>query len=357
VRIALDATYSVDSQPSGIAVYSRELLSGLAETHPRDEFFFCYRPKQWIQASPPSVPNVRRRLLQPPFPTFTADLFHALNQRVDRRPARKVVSTFHDLFVITGEYSSPEFRTRFTQQARRAAINSDLIIAVSEFTARQVTGLLQFDSSRIRVVPHGVHQHVVEHESQADSQRENMILFVGALQARKNVLRLIDAFERLPAISGDELRAESAWRLVLAGAPSGYQAGRIIDRIEKSVCRDRIELAGYVLQSELERLYSRASIFTLPSLDEGFGIPVLEAMAHGVPVVTSNRSALVEVAGNAALLVDPYSVEEVQSALNQLMTDPGLRANLASLGRARAKCYTWDRAVQATYSIYQELVS
>jgi glycosyltransferase involved in cell wall biosynthesis len=357
VRIALDATYSVDSQPSGIAVYSRELLSGLAETHPRDQFFFCYRPKQWIQASPPSGPNVRRRLLQPPFPTFTADLFHALNQRVDGRPARKVLSTFHDLFVITGEYSSPEFRTRFTEQARRAAVNSDLIIAVSEFTANQVTGLLQFDSSRIRVVPHGVHQHVVQEDSQHDSSRENMILFVGALQARKNVLRLIDAFERLPANSGAEGSAESPWRLVLAGAPSGYQAGPIMDRIQKSVCRDRIELAGYVLQSELERLYSRASIFALPSLDEGFGIPVLEAMAHGVPVVTSNRSALVEVAGNAALLVDPYSIEELRSALNQLMTDPALRANLAALGRARAKCYTWDRAVQATYSIYQELVS
>jgi O-antigen biosynthesis alpha-1,2-mannosyltransferase len=357
VRIALDATYSVDLQPSGIGVYSRELLSGLAETHPRDEFFFCYRPKQWTHAARPSIPNVRRRLLQPPFPTFSADVFHALNQRVDRRLATKVVSTFHDLFVITGEYSSPEFRTRFTEQARRAAINSDLIIAVSEFTAKQVSGLLQFDSSRIRVVPHGVRQHVVKHDSQHDSQRENMILFVGALQARKNVLRLIDAFELLPPNSGEEPWAESPWRLVLAGAPSGYEAGRIIDRIEKSVCRDRIELAGYVSESELERLYSRASIFALPSLDEGFGIPVLEAMAHGVPVVTSNRSALVEVAGNAALLVDPYSTEELESALRQLTTDPALRAKLAGLGSARANCYTWDRAVQATYSIYQELVS
>jgi glycosyltransferase involved in cell wall biosynthesis len=346
VRIALDATYSVDPHPSGIAVYSRELLSGLAHTYREDEFLFCYRPKQWRRTPRATVPNVRRRLLQPPLPTFSADLFHAMNQRVDRRPARKVVSTFHDLFVMTGEYSSPDFRTRFTEQARRAAENSDLIIAVSEFTASQVSSLLQFDSSRIRVVPHGVRQPTM----QSGSQRENLILFVGALQIRKNVIGLIEAFERL---SGDK----DPWRLVLAGAPSGYQADRILDRIEKSTCRDRIEIAGYVSQSELETLYSRASIFALPSLDEGFGIPVLEAMAHGVPVVTSNRSALVEVAGDAALLVNPYEVEELEFALKRLMNDPALRAQFSDLGCARANCYTWERAVRATYSIYQKLVS
>jgi glycosyltransferase involved in cell wall biosynthesis len=144
---------------------------------------------------------------------------------------------------------------------------------------------------------------------------------------------------------------------VLAGAPSGYQADRILERIENSTCRDCVEIAGYVSQSELESLYSRVSIFALPSLDEGFGIPVLEAMAHGVPVVTSNRSALVEVAGDAALLVDPYEVEELECALKRLMNDLELRAKLSDLGRARANCYTWDRAVNTTYSIYRELVS
>jgi glycosyltransferase involved in cell wall biosynthesis len=357
VRIALDATYTVDPHPSGIAVYSRELLSGLTKTYAQDAFFFCYRPKQWMRAPRPNLPNVRRRLLQPPLPTFTADVFHALNQRVDRRPAKKIVTTFHDLFVMTGEYSPPEFRTRFTEQARRAAGNSDLIIAVSEFTANQVSSLLQFDSSRIRVVPHGVRQLDGQHEPQHGSQRENVILFVGALQTRKNVIRLIEAFERSAGSNREQRLSRTPWRLVLAGAPSGYQAGHIIHRIEKSICRDRIQLAGYVSQSELEVLYSRASIFALPSLDEGFGIPVLEAMAHGVPVVTSNRSGLVEVAGDAALLVDPYAVEELECALSRLMDDPELRTKLSDLGRARAKLYAWERAVQATYSIYKELAS
>jgi len=184
---------------------------------------------------------------------------------------------------------------------------------------------------------------------QPKAERENLILFTGVLQARKNVIRLIEAFERL--CSGDN------WRLVLAGAPSGYQADLILDRLAASPCRDRIQVAGYVPQSELERLYSRASIFVLPSLDEGFGIPVLEAMAHGVPVVTSNRSALVEVAGDAALLVDPHSAEELQCALDRLMKDTDLRAKLSELGRSRATHFTWDRAVQATHSIYRELMN
>jgi glycosyltransferase involved in cell wall biosynthesis len=352
VRIALDATYSVDPYPSGIAIYSRELLSGLAHTYTQDEFLFCYRPKQWRRAGRAAGPNVRRRLLHPPLSTITADLFHSLNQRVDRRQTRKIVSTFHDLFVMTGEYSSPEFKTRFTEQARRAAKNSDLIIAVSEFTANQISSLLQFDRSRIRVVPHGVRQSVTG----AGAQRENVILFVGALQIRKNVIRLIEAFERLTRDRRGRAFPEDSWRLVLAGAPSGYGADRILERIEESTCRDRIEVAGYVSQSELESLYLRASIFALPSLDEGFGIPVLEAMARGVPVVTSNRSALVEVAGNAALLIDPYDVEELEWALKRLLDDPELRANLSELGRAHAKGYTWERAVKTTYSIYRELV-
>ncbi len=346
MRVALDATYSVDPHPSGIAIYSRELASGLAETFPEDEFLHCYRIKQFGNAPQPEFQNVRRRVLLPPFRTFRAGLFHALNQRVDRRPARAVVSTFHDLFVMTGEYSSPEFRARFQEQARRAAKNSDLIIAVSEFTANQVSGLLAFDRARIRVVPHGVHEAVLEHQIDGGAHRENMILFVGALQTRKNVARLVEAFEHLP----------KNWILVLAGAPGGYGAQSILDRIERSWCRDRIQVTGYVSRPELERLYSRASLFAFPSLDEGFGIPVLEAMGHGVPVITSNRSALAEVAGEAALLINPNDTDELRSALSRLIDDGELRSRLIELGRSRTRLYRWERAVRETHSVYRELL-
>jgi glycosyltransferase involved in cell wall biosynthesis len=342
VRVALDATYSVAAQPSGIAVYSRRILDGLASQFPADQFLHCYRPKQYRRSPAEGAKNVRRRILLPWFGTgLRADVFHALNQRVDRRQGRRVVSTFHDLFVMTGEYSSPEFRKRFSAQAREAAQRSDLIIAVSQFTADQVSELLRVEQGRIRVIPHGVDTFL-----QTPTQpRELLVLFVGALQARKNVSRLVEAFETMP----------TDWRLVLAGAPSGYQAGQILARIEASPARTRIEVAGYVSKAQLESLLARASIFAFPSLDEGFGIPVLEAMAWGVPVITSNSSALREVAGSAALLVNPMSTDEIAQALKRLAYEKDSRHELIQKGMARAAQFTWVRAVERTYEVYREL--
>jgi glycosyltransferase involved in cell wall biosynthesis len=343
VLIALDATYSIDPHPSGIAVYSRELLDGLAEVHPEDEFLHCYRVKQFFAAEQSKYRNVRKRLLIPPFPNIRAQVFHALNQRVDRRPSKQVVSTFHDLFVMTNEYSSADFRARFTEQAKRAAANSDLIIAVSEFTAGQVEALLDVPRARIRVIPHGVR---VRNRAVA-SAREKMVLFVGALQVRKNIVRLLEAFEELP----------HDWRLILAGAAGGFGAAEILRRIQASPARERIEHTGYVATEQLDELYGRASIFAFPSLDEGFGIPVLEAMGNGVPVLTSNCSALPEVAGDAAVLVNPYRTEEIAEALKRLAVDENLCEQLANAGRARAETFTWEAAVARTYAVHKELMS
>ena len=337
MRIALDASYSVDPRPSGIGIYSTEILDGLAAAHPRDEFLHCYRPRKYVSAPRRPFPNVRRRLLLSSLATFHADVFHALNQRLDRRPAQKVICTFHDLFVLTGEYSSAEFRARFAEQARDAARRADLVITVSNFTARQVSDLLGVEPSRIRVIPHGVHP-----APPSLCQREKIVLFVGVLQKRKNLLRLIEAFEALP----------EEWRLMLAGAPSGYGADAILERAR---AHPRVQITGYLATPALEQLYARASIFAFPSLDEGFGIPVLEAMAHGLPVVTSNTSALPEVAGDAALLVSPEDPSEIAAALLRLAQNDDLREQLARRGMAQAQTYTWSNTVTATYAVYREL--
>ena len=342
MRIALDATYSIDSQPSGIGVYSQEILNGIVRAYPDNNYVFCYRWKQWRRVSGRSPINVQRRLLQHPLPTFSANLFHALNQRVDRRPSGKVVCTFHDLFVMTGDYSTPEFKERFTRQARHAAENSDIVIAVSAFTADQVSSLLGFERSHIRVIPHGVRQATLPDKK----LREKIILSVGTLQKRKNIARLVDAFDELPR----------DWRLVLAGSPTGYGANEILHRIENSRSRERIRVTGYLAAGELNALSKSASIFAFPSLDEGFGIPVLEAMAIGVPVVTSNRSALPEVTGDAALLIDPQQTEALQTALHDLIDSEELREKLSNAGLDRAGLFTWERAVRETYKVYEELV-
>jgi glycosyltransferase involved in cell wall biosynthesis len=142
---------------------------------------------------------------------------------------------------------------------------------------------------------------------------------------------------------------------VLAGSPSGFQADRILEQIAQSGRREQITVTGYVRSSELEQLYWRASIFAFPSLDEGFGIPVIEAMAHGLPVVTSNRSALAEVAGAAALQVNPEDQEAITASLSRLIDDASLRKELGKAGRTHAARFSWEKSVRETWAVYSEL--
>ncbi len=333
MTIALDATYSLGKNLSGVGVYSREILFGLARAHPEQQFRFCYRPHRFFRSLDDTLPgNASRRILRGAQRT---GLFHALNQRVDAK-AKRTVSTFHDLFVMTGDYSMPEFRERFTAQARDAAARSDLIIAVSQFTARQVEQLLGVEPARIRVIHHGVRSPA------ASSNKENLVLCVGAIQRRKNIARLVKAFELLP----------DSWRLVLAGATDGFAAAEELRAVEESSAKSRIGVPGYITSTQLDDLYNRASIFAFPSLDEGFGMPVLDAMARGIPVLTSNCSAMPEVAGDAALLVDPRSIGD---ALLRLAVDESLRAELAMRGRERVKQFSWESAVAKTWAVYDEI--
>ena len=139
-------------------MYSRAILFGLAQAHPEAEYSFCYCPHRFRQSFSETLPrNCRRTILWNGWP-ISPDLFHGLNQRIDSSRYRRTVATFHDLFVMTGDYSTPEFRQRFTEQARTAAERSNLIITVSRFTAGQVQELLKVEPARIRVIPHGTRQ-------------------------------------------------------------------------------------------------------------------------------------------------------------------------------------------------------
>ena len=342
MKIALDATYSLGRDLSGVGVYSRAILDGLTRAHPEASFLFCYRPHRFLRSFAERLPpNANRRLLRD-HSAPSADLFHGLNQRLGAAKHRRAVSTFHDLFVISGDYSTPEFRQRFTAQARDAAERSDLIIAVSAFTASQVEQLLGVDPARIRVVHHGVRPVA---RTARPAEKEPMVLSVGAIQRRKNTVRLVEAFEQLDA----------GWKLVLAGS-SGFDSEDAIQRIARSPRKQDIQVLGYVPDSELEGLYQRAAIFAFPSLDEGFGMPVLDAMARGVPVLTSNVSAMPEVAGKAGLLVDPRDIGSIADGLRRLAGDKDLREQFIQAGLTRAQEFTWEKSVGATWKVYQELL-
>ena len=350
MNIALDASYSLGENLSGVGVYSRELMHGLLAHAPAGmvEWSWAYRPQHWRQicwgASPPLV---KRRFLWETRTPARCDLFHGLGQRLpaafDKLPRRtRTVATFHDLFVLTANYAQPEFRARMTGQARQAAERADAIIAVSRFTAGHVEELLGVEAGRIHVVPHGVRPL----PAFADVARERMILSVGALQVRKNTLALVRAFEQLPL----------GWSLILAGSTGHGYEETIKPAIEASPRRADIVLTGWIDDTALARLYARAWAFAFPSLDEGFGIPVLEAMAAGVPVLASDTSSLPEVCGNAALLVDPCDVDAIAAGLRRLTEDDFLRGQLIERGRKRAAGFTWERCARSTWEVYRSLL-
>lgn len=342
--IYLDATYAVDERPTGVANYSREILDGLAGSHPELRVCHCYRPHRFRDGlSRPVPPGVRRTLLLDHFLPFRPALFHGLNQRLPKLPLRRAVSTFHDLFVITSEYSTREFRERFTRQARDAAARSDVVICVSTFTASQVEDLLHVPADRIRVIHHGVRPPDASLIPPIEA-REPLVLFVGAIQRRKNVAALVRAFARVP----------EPWQLVLVGG-RGYGWEEVEIAIAESPVRERISAPGYRDDNELRSLYAKASVFAFPSLDEGFGMPILEAMSWGIPVLCSSRSSMPEVAGDAAILVDPLRQNEIEDALTQLTEDLTCRRLLAGNGIERARAFRWEATVEQTYAVYKEL--
>ncbi len=324
--IGLDATYSIGANLSGVGKYSLHLIAGL-QSRLRTRLY--YRPHRLMRAPWP------KSLLLDSWPP-RVDLFHGLNQRLPRLKRCPSVATFHDLFVLSAHYSTPEFCARFAAQARRAAHNADRIVAVSQFTADQVVAHLGYPRAQIRVVPHGVRLPATVALA---SERKPVVLTVGAIQKRKNTARLIEAFRAMPA----------PWELWIAGA-QGFEANEMLATLPPNV-----RLLGYVSDVELEQLYRQASIFAFPSLDEGFGMPVLEAMAHGVPVLTSRTSGLPEVAGEAALLVDPTRTEAIADGLRTLC-DPDLRERLSQQGLARAKQFSWERTAELTEAVYREIL-
>jgi glycosyltransferase involved in cell wall biosynthesis len=168
---------------------------------------------------------------------------------------------------------------------------------------------------------------------------------VGAIQRRKNQAALVRAFRALP----------SEWRLVLAGS-EGFGAEETLAAIAASPCQARIQVTGYISDADIASWYAKARIFAFPSLDEGFGMPVLEAMAAGVPVIAGNRSSLPEVAGDAASLVDPTDHAELEKALQTLAENGAVSKRLIEAGHERARQFTWEKAVAETTVVYKELL-
>lgn len=271
------------------------------------------------------------------------------------------VLTIHDLNVLR----FPDlFRPWFRHYARvvlpRAAAAADAIIAVSQSSKTDIVDALAIPAERVVVVPNGVDRcfrPVAPEDERVRDVRgryalpDSFLLTVGSVEPRKNLPRLLQALARLRA------RPETADVVLVHAGPDGWLAGDVSRTMHALDLSRAVRFLGYVPRQELAALYSTARLCAYPSLYEGFGLPVVEAMASGCPVVTSNVSALPEVAGGAALLVDPRSVDEIAMAIASLWTDPARRRELSDKGRARASCFSWERTARDTAAVYEAVWS
>jgi glycosyltransferase involved in cell wall biosynthesis len=282
-------------------------------------------------------------------------LLHSLATTAPLLGPFRRVTTIHDLIYAR----FPETHTGVRDRGMRVLVpagvrRSHRLIAISQNTRDDLVGLLGADPRRIDVVPNGLgavgrHEPLSEAGTRARFElgARRVILSLSAKRPHKNLERLMGALARLPA--------ERRPLLVLPGYPTSYEAQLHARVVELGVEGD-VRFPGWLSGSELEGLWALSEAFVFPSLYEGFGLPVLEAMARGIPVACSDASSLPEVAGDAALLFDPHDEAAMAAAIERLLGEPGEARRLGDLGRTRAASFTWRRTATLTLESYERVL-
>ncbi|GMW01265.1 MAG: glycosyl transferase [Candidatus Hydrogenedentota bacterium] len=282
-----------------------------------------------------------------------ADLLHYPATVGRLLPSRNSIVTIHDLtFLHEPEWYGWEHAAYLKYATWLSARHARRIVTVSEATKRDVVELLRIPESKVDAIPNGVDESFVaaeEDEVERVAAKYKLpdlfVLFVGTLEPRKNIVRLIQAFSK----AADAI----PHHLVIAGR-NGWIYHSIHEAAAASRHAARVHFIGHAPPEDLPALYSAADMFAFPSLFEGFGIPVAEAMACGTPVLTSTTSSLPEVAGDAAVLVDPYDVEAIATGMTQILSDERLKARLHEAGPIRARQFSWKRTAECVVESYKK---
>jgi glycosyltransferase involved in cell wall biosynthesis len=284
------------------------------------------------------------------------DVFHGTNYCIPVFAPCPTVVTIHDLSLFTQAHTHEDAnvkrgKRRIPVMAHRAT----LIIAPSEWTRREITQHLKIKDHKLRVIPEAARPHMrpqredeVQPVLEKHGIRGPFLLYVGTIEPRKNLLTLIRAYDDL--IRSTEHRPQ----LVLAGG-RGWLFDEVFNLVEELRLQDQVKFTGYVADADLPALYSAAEAFVYPSLYEGFGLPPLEAMACGAPVITSNVTSLPEVVGTAGLTHAPEDARALSQAMVKLLNDIQMREHFKRAGLERAQQFSWERAARATQAVYDEV--
>jgi glycosyltransferase involved in cell wall biosynthesis len=364
-RIGIDARLTYYTQ-GGIAQYTQHLIRALATLDAPHDLVILHsrkdqrtlsagRRQRRVSCWTPAHHRFERLALALELAPLRLDLLHSPDFIPPLGGRFRSVITVHDLaFLHYPQFLTTESRRYYNDQIAAAVARADAVIAVSQATCSDLISLLGVPAEKVTVIPEAAGEQfrpVPEEEiarlRAAHGLPGNYILFVGTIEPRKNVGGLLRAYARLRADLPD------APPLVIAGG-SGWLYDEVFALYEELRLGQAVLWYGPVDPEDLPALYSGARVFCLPSFYEGFGLPPLEAMACGTPVVVSNRASLPEVVGDAALLVDPNDVESISAALRHVLTDARLAAELRERGLARAALFNWEQTARQTLALYEQ---
>jgi len=355
--------------PGGMGTYVRELVPALSRADPSLEVTLFHArfgeapPEPWTGAYPTEEVEGSIRTLYPrwallrrpalPDPVAGTTILHSpvVAAVPPARPPQRLVVTVHDIaFLVYPRHFPRQWRAMYRAGLRRAVLSADAVITPSRHTAEDLARHTEVRVERVHVVPLASALPSFEPDVATRLARLKVrppyVLSVGTLEPRKNLVRLVRAYRRV-ALHG------LPHALVLVG-PAGWGHQPLMRELSLHAPGD-VVLTGAVAPEDLDALYRGADLFVYPSLYEGFGLPVLEAMARGVPCIVSTAASLPEVAGEAALPVDPRSVAGLAESMERVLTNPELAGRLREVGRARSTLFSWDRTAVRTLEVYKSI--
>ncbi len=360
MRVGVHADPAAHQIPGGVGMYVRNLLTELlkdgagAAVQPilsnHADVPLAWSAADLIRTPLPfGVQYAAWNYLGQPKISKPLDVVHATGLAIPPVPGAALVATIHDLAVEhMPEVVPPPWRQIYRRGLRRAVGEAAVICAVSQATRTELVERFSVDPDRIHVTPEAPNVTPQSRSDPAILERLGLdcpfILNLSTVEPRKNQVRLIRAF----AAASSEL---DGFKLVIAGVP-GWAQEEVETLIQSQQLTTRVILPGKVSNAELVALYGKASVFAFPSLYEGFGLPLIEALGFGIPSVASTSPALRELGSDAALYVDPADTEDLGNALVQLASDEALRERLSEAGKLRAAGYTWERTAAATMQAY-----